>query len=141
MGQVPKFNTVNEDLCNLEIAPDISHWHIRLEIGKQFQANFQFLAKLTNRYWICCFVHPIFEFWFLVTFGDEVPKIWSNLCLHFARQDGRDGKNGKKIMQLKLPKYQKPKDQNMGWTKPVSSKHIFCSANFNIIKCHGGHSI
>ena len=23
----------------------------------------------------------------------------------------------------------------------VSSKHIFCSANFNIIKCHCGHSI
>ena len=50
MGQLPKFKTENEDLCNLEIAPDISHWHIRLEIGMQFQANFQFLAKLTNRY-------------------------------------------------------------------------------------------
>ena len=28
-------------------------------------------------------------------------KILRNLCLHFARQDGQDGKNGKKIMQLK----------------------------------------
>ena len=64
-----------------------------------------------------CFVHPIFRFWFLITFGDEVMKIIRNLCLHFAkqdRQDGKDGKNRKKITQLKLPKYQKPEDKNMG---------------------------
>ena len=40
----------------------------------------------------------------------ENMKTLPNLCLHFARQDGRDGK---KIMQLKWPKYQKPKDKNM----------------------------
>ena len=40
-----------------------------------------------------CFIHPIFRFWFLVTFGDEVMKISRNLCLHFARQDGQDRKN------------------------------------------------
>ena len=28
----------------------------------------------------------------MVTFGDEVTKILRNLCLHFARQDGQDGK-------------------------------------------------
>ena len=72
-----------------------------------------------------CFVHSIFGFWFLVTFVDEVMKVWNyenikilhNLCLHFARQDGKDGKNGKKITQLKWPKYQKPKDKNMERTK------------------------
>ena len=48
-----------------------------------------------------CFVHPIFRFWFLVTFGNQVMKILRNLCLHFARQDGKDGKNEKKITQLK----------------------------------------
>ena len=49
-----------------------------------------------------CFIHPIFRFWFLVTFGDEVRRILRNLCLHFARQDGLDGiKNGKNITQLK----------------------------------------
>ena len=37
-------------------------------------------------------VHPIFRFWFWVTFADKVMKILRNLCLHFARQDGRDGK-------------------------------------------------
>ena len=50
------------------------------------------------------------NFWFLVTFGNEVTKLVSNLCLHFARQDGQEGK------KLKWPKYQKPKDENMGWT-------------------------
>ena len=35
-----------------------------------------------------CFVHPIFRFWFLVTFGYENTKILHNLCLHLARQDG-----------------------------------------------------
>ena len=28
-------------------------------------------------------------------------------------------KNGKKIMQLKWPKYQKPKDENKRWTKQM----------------------
>ena len=36
---------------------------------------------------------PFFPFWFLVTFGDEVTKILQ-ITLHFARQDGQDGKNG-----------------------------------------------
>ena len=40
-------------------------------------------------------------------------KILRDLCLHFARQDGQGGKNQKKIMQVKLPKYQKRNDGNM----------------------------
>ena len=80
------------------------------------------------------------HFWFLV-FGHfwwrsyENTKILHNLCLHFARQDGKDGKregkNWKKITQLKWPKYQKPKNENMGWTKhltanPACSKMLTC---------------
>ena len=49
----------------------------------------------------------------------ENTKILCNLCLHFARQDGQDGKNRKKI---KWPKYQKPKDENMGWNKEVKKQ-------------------
>ena len=42
-------------------------------------------------------------------------KILHNHCLHFARQDGQDGKKpGKKVMKLKSQKYQKPEDENMG---------------------------
>jgi hypothetical protein len=30
---------------------------------------------------------------------------------------GKTEKNGKKITQIEWPKYQKLKDENMGWTK------------------------
>ena len=46
-----------------------------------------------------CFVHSIFRFWFSVSFGDEVTKILRNLCLHFARQNGQDGRKWKKCYQ------------------------------------------
>ena len=32
----------------------------------------------------------------MVTFGNEVTKILRNPCLHFARQDGQDGKKPEK---------------------------------------------
>ena len=61
-----------------------------------------------------CFVHSIFRFWFLVNFGDEVTKILPILRLHFARQDGQNGKKRKEGHATKVTKYQKPKDKNMG---------------------------
>ena len=56
-----------------------------------------------------CFVHPIFRFWFLVTFGDKVTKKLHNLCLHFARQDGQDGKKRKENHATKVTKIPKTK--------------------------------
>ena len=47
----------------------------------------------------------------------ENTKILCNLCVHFARQDG---KNTHTHTQLKWPKYQKPRDENMGWTKHLT---------------------
>ena len=46
-----------------------------------------------------CFVHSVFLF--LVTFGNKVTKVLRNLCLHFARQDGQDGKKPERKSQLK----------------------------------------
>ena len=63
-----------------------------------------------------CFVHPIFRFWFLFTFGDEVTKILRNLCLHFARQDGQDGKKQKENHATKMSKNQRRK-YGIGSTK------------------------
>ena len=60
------------------------------------------------------FVHPIFRFLFLVTFGNEVMKILHNLCLHLARQDGEDGKKRKENHATKVTKIPKPEDENMG---------------------------
>ena len=42
----------------------------------------------------------------------ENTKLRHNLCLHFARQDGQDGKNLKENHASKVTKI--PKDENMG---------------------------
>ena len=81
--------------------------------------EFEFILKECSGFY--CFVHSIFGFWFLVTFGNKVMKILHNFCLHISRQDGQDRKkNGKKIEQKKweeIPK--KPNNENMVWTKFV----------------------
>ena len=70
------------------------------------------------------FVHPIFRFWFLVTFGNEVMKILRNLCLHFARQDGQDGKNLKENHATKVTKIPKTKRQNSCNNEYPSLEHL-----------------
>ena len=65
------------------------------------------------------------HFWFLVTFGNEVTKIQKYYVIFvyiLQGQMGKTEKKGKKITQLKWPKYQKPKDENMGWTKQKKRK-------------------
>ena len=59
------------------------------------------------------FVHPIFRFWFLVTFGDEVTKIRKCYIIFvyiLQSKMGKMDKTEKMIMQQRWPKYQKPKD-------------------------------
>ena len=60
------------------------------------------------------------QFSFLVIFGDKVTKIRKYYVIFVYILQGKMGKmekNGKKITQLRWPKYQKAKDENMGWTK------------------------
>ena len=66
-----------------------------------------------------CFVHPIFRFWFLVTFVDEVMKILRNLCLHFARQDGQDRKKWKENHETKVTKIPKTKRRKYGMNETM----------------------
>ena len=54
------------------------------------------------------------HFSFLVTLGDEVTKIQKYYVIFVYILQG---KMGKMETQLKWPKFQKPKDDNMGWTK------------------------
>ena len=68
-----------------------------------------------------CFVHPKFHFWFLVTFGNEVTKILHNLCLHFARQDPKDGRKRKVNHATKVTKIPKTKRQKHGMNKTFVS--------------------
>ena len=56
----------------------------------------------------------------------EYTKILCNLCLHFRRQDGQDRKKWKKNHETKVTRIQKPKDENMAWTKHIST-HQICS--------------
>ena len=53
-----------------------------------------------------------FGFWSLLSLSYENKKISRNLCLHFARQDGQDGKKRKENHVIKVTKI--PKDENMG---------------------------
>ena len=47
-----------------------------------------------------CFVHPIFGFWFLVTFGNKVTKIWKYYVIFVY------------ILQCKLGKMEKTRKEN-----------------------------
>ena len=49
------------------------------------------------------------HFWFLVTFGNEITKMLHNLYLHFARQDGQEGKKWNGNHATKVTKIPKPK--------------------------------
>ena len=81
-------------------------------------------------YFFCvfCFVHPIFRFWFLVTFGDKVMKIQKSYIIFVYILQGKMGKTEKtkkKIMQLKGPKYQtKRQKYGMNETKFSKIKHL-----------------
>ena len=57
-------------------------------------------------------VHPIFRFWFLVTFDDEVRKIQKYYVIFVYILQGKMGKT-----ETNGEKYQKPKDKNLGWTE------------------------
>ena len=82
------------------------------------------MASICSKY--ICFVHLIFRFWFLVSFGDKVTKIRKYYVIFDYILQGKMGKKDrKKITQLKWPKYQKPKDKNMRWTKQETIMNSF----------------
>ena len=65
------------------------------------------------------FVRPIFRFWLLVSFGNEVTKIWKYyvIFVYILQEKTDKTKKWKKTTKLRWPKYQNPKDENMGRTK------------------------
>ena len=94
---------------------------------------FYYNRKISDVFCHLCFVHPIFPFWFLVTFGNKVMKIQKYYVIFVYILQGKMGKtekNGKKITQLKWPKYQKPKDENMGWTKHLIVTKVIWLSRF-----------
>ena len=70
------------------------------------------LRKYLNVLFILFF---IFGFWSLLATSYENTKILRNLCLHFERQDGQDGKKTRKENHaFKVTKIPKTKDKSMG---------------------------
>ena len=65
------------------------------------------------------------HFLFLVTFGNEVTKILCNLCLHFERQDGQDGKITEKNHRTKATKIPKTKRRKYGMNKTYTDWLLF----------------
>ena len=95
--------------------------HYKARVG-----NFAWLLKFGM-----CIVHPVFRFWFLVTFGDKVMKIRKYYVIFFYILQGKMGKtekNGKKITQLKWSKYQKIKvwdERNNSPSELISSHRLW----------------
>ena len=84
--------------------------------------NIFFFGYYMSLYWLV-FCSSHFSYFVLVTFGDKVKKIWRYYVIFVYILQGKMGKmekKGKKITHLKWPKYQKTKDENMGWTKHKS---------------------
>jgi len=60
------------------------------------------------------------RYWFLVTFCNNVTEIQKYYVIFVYILQGKMGKTENtenEIMQLKWLRYQKPKDENIGWTK------------------------
>ena len=102
--------------------PSTSCWWATNVIWPQKRSSIMQLQRYDTlgsfSYWMFVSVHFLFS----VSYGDEVTKIRKYYVIFvyiLQGKMGKMGKNGKKIMQLKWPKYQKPKDENMGWTKQL----------------------
>ena len=98
---------------------------LNLDFSFSFQNKSVDISLIYVRKPTLCFVHSIFRFWFLVTFGHEVMKMRKYYVIFvyiLQGKMGKTGKNRKKITQLKSLKYQNPKDENMGWKKHLQLK-------------------
>ena len=82
-----------------------------------------YLGPQIQHYWNYCFVHSIFHFWFLVTFGDEVTKLRKYHIIFVYILHGKMGKT-EKNHATKVS--EKPKDENMGWTRHMNPELYIC---------------
>ena len=71
-----------------------------------------------------CFVHPIFCFLFLVTFGKKVTKIQKYYLIFFCILQGKMGKT-EKTGKTKVTKIPKIKRRNYGMNKTFDKQWLF----------------
>ena len=92
------------------------------------------LISLLKQRWCKRIISCSFHFSFLVTFGDEVMKIQKSYITILQGKLGKTKKNGKKITQLKWPKFKRPKEENMRWTKNKTANNLSYSfSNFKLL--------
>ena len=69
-------------------------WQIWVCITKEtLPRGVEYFKTLEN--WFICFIHPIFCYWFLVTFGDEITKIRKYYVIFVYILQGKMGKTKK----------------------------------------------
>ena len=71
---------------------------------------------------VICYIHHIFGFWFLVTFGDEVTKIQKYYIIFLYILQGKMGKtekNRKENHATKVTKIPKTKRREYGMNKTL----------------------
>ena len=90
--------------------------------------EFTFWINTLGNHWYFFFRSSYFSS--LVLFGNEVTQIQKYYVFLQGRM-GKTEKTGKKISQLKWPKYQKPKDKNMGWMKHLFPKLVWLTVRRN----------
>ena len=110
--------------CEIDIVPPVLGTKIKQFSFRQFYqtcrstkdqlSNFGLIEKKWIGLVFFCFVHTIFRFWFLVSFGNKVTKILCDLCLHFARQYGQDRKKWNEKDAFKVTKIPKPQRRKYG---------------------------
>ena len=94
--------------------------HNRRPLGKKKTPRYTHFCRSTHPLYHVCFVHPIFPFWFLVTFGNEVTKIWKYYVIFVNILQGKMDKTEKYWKEnhaTKVTKIPKTKKEIMGWTK------------------------
>ena len=79
-----------------------------------YQVLFDFFLKI---HVIFASFSPFLVFWLWSLLATKLQKYYVIFVYILKGKMGKTEKTGKKITQLKWPKYQKPKDKNMGWTK------------------------
>ena len=99
------------------------HDLIDIDIGEA--AN----TQQNNTFLIYVSFIPFFVFGFWSLLATKLQKYYIIFVYFLQGKMGKTETNEKKIMQLKWPKYQKPKDENIGWTKHLSwySWHLCCT--------------
>ena len=89
--------------------------------------------------WCICFIHPIFGFWFLVIFGDDVTKIRKYYVIFVYILQGKMGKtekNWKENHATKVTKIPKTKRRKYGMneTNVYQITCVLIKTLFNLTK-------